>query len=222
MKKVEQDSEKYIFVDLWETVLIEKQNSNNLDINYDRGEIIYKTIEKYNNVEFWKNRIEQEIKEFKEQENKGHSIKPLQRIKRIINEEGISDEEYLRILNEFDQLILNKYMPKVNLYLINKLKNQKNIILISNTGLTTKHCVIQILKEYKIYDMFKDMFFSEDYEYCKPNEKFFKIPIEKYNIELKNILMIGDSIEKDYTPCKKLGIKCIIRDWRKINIKENE
>lgn len=202
---------KYIFLDIWGTLFINNRESN---LNQERAKIIY-NITKYKNIAFWEKEIEDEIKKFKIKESNGISLKPIKRIKHLLEKNNIVINKANLILNEFDNLIINKYKPKLNKRLLDELmKKNDNIILISNTGLTRKKCIIKILNDLKIENIFLDMFFSEDYNYCKPNLLFYLIPIQKYNLNIENIIMYGDSQKMDFEPCQKLGIKCVIKNWR--------
>ena len=198
---------KYVLIDLWGTIFIENNNKIK-QINYDRAKIL----SKYSNnkdIQFWYDKLLDNIKQFKIKEKYGTSIKPIERIESIIN------NSQDKILQEFDNLYYQKYIPNINYKLINEFDSFQKLILISNTGLTTKNCIIKILKKYDIYNKFEKLYFSQDYDVCKPNIEFFKKPINGLNIPQKEIVMIGDSIEMDYIPCKKIGIDCIIKDWSK-------
>ena len=118
-------------------------------------------------------------------------------------------------MEEYDKLIIEKYKPDLNEKLLRLLLDKKiEIILISNTGLTTKRATIEILKRYDTINKFKDMFFSQDYAYCKPNILFYMIPLNLYKINKNEVVMYGDSEVMDLKPCEQLGIKCIIKKWR--------
>ena len=208
----QKDNIKYILLDIWETLLFSNKNEKN--INYDRASIICKATN-YGNVGFWKDKIEDEILEFKKQELKGVSITPEKRIADILTSNNITTKFKKKILYEYDKLIIEKYKPTLNEELLNQLCNKEyEIILISNTGLTTKYAIIEILKRYNIINKFKDMFFSQDYAYCKPNILFYMIPLNLYKINKNEVVMYGDSETMDLKPCNKLGIKCIIKKWR--------
>jgi len=207
----QEDNIKYIFLDVWETLLINNIAKN--DINLERAKIMFRHTN-YLDVNFWKNTIEQEIKKFKLQELRGISITPQQRIENILFQNNIETIKSEQILYEFDKLVIKEYTPMINVKLMKELKEKKcDILLISNTGLTTKHAIIEILSEYNVINKFKDMFFSEDYNVCKPNISFFEIPLNQYKINPNEVIMYGDSKKMDLEPCNKLGIKCIVKNW---------
>ena len=192
----QKDSIKYIFLDVWETLLLSDENEKN--INYDRANIFLITTH-YGNVKFWKNIIENEISKFKEQELKGISITPNERIENILKANNLSAKFAEKILEEYDNLITEKYIPTLNEKLLNKiLQKECEIILISNTGLTTKNAIVKILEKYNVMNKFKDMFFSQDYDYCKPSIYFYMIPLNLYKINVNEVIMYGDSNIMDF------------------------
>lgn len=208
----QKDNIKYVLLDVWGTLLFSNKNEKN--INYDRASIIYKTTN-YGNVKFWKDKIENEILQFKMQELEGISIKPEERVSKMLLSNNINASYTEKILEEYDKLIIEKYKPDLNEKLLRLLLDKKiEIILISNTGLTTKRATIEILKRYDTINKFKDMFFSQDYAYCKPNILFYMIPLNLYKINKNEVVMYGDSEVMDLKPCEQLGIKCIIKKWR--------
>ena len=210
----QKDSIKYIFLDVWETLLLSDDNEKN--INYDRANIFWTTTH-YGNVELWKNIIENEISKFKEQELKGISITPNERIENILKANNLSAKFAEKILEEYDNLITEKYIPTLNEKLLNKISQKKcEIILISNTGLTTKNAIVKILEKYNVINKFKDMFFSQDYGYCKPSIYFYMIPLNLYKINVNEVIMYGDSKIMDLEPFNKLGINCVVKKWREV------
>ncbi len=210
----QKDSIKYIFLDVWETLLLSDENEKN--INYDRANIFLTTTH-YGNVKFWKNIIENEISKFKEQELKGISITPNERIENILKANNLNAKFAEKILEEYDNLITEKYIPTLNEKLLNKiLQKECEIILISNTGLTTKNAIVKILEKYNVMNKFKDMFFSQDYDYCKPSIYFYMIPLNLYKINVNEVIMYGDSNIMDFEPCNKLGINCVVKKWREV------
>ena len=210
----QKDSIRYIFLDIWETLLLSDEKEKN--INCDRANIFW-TITQYGNTEFWQNTIENEISSFKKQELKGISITPKERIEKILKSNNLSIKFAEKILEEYDNLITEKYIPILNEKLLNEiLQKECEIILISNTGLTTKRAIVKILKKYDIINRFKDMFFSQDYAYCKPSIHFYMIPLNLYKININEVIMYGDSKTMDLEPCNKLGINCVIKKWREV------
>jgi HAD superfamily hydrolase (TIGR01549 family) len=65
------------------------------------------------------------------------------------------------------------------------------------------------LKNYDIFQYFKFVISSCDVGYSKPDDRIFKIAMERINGFYKDIWMIGDRIDNDIVPAKKLGLKTI-------------
>ena len=61
------------------------------------------------------------------------------------------------------------------------------------------------LKNYGIYDYFKFIVSSCDVGFEKPDPRIFQIAEQKYDINNRNIWMIGDRIDNDIVPAKALG-----------------
>lgn len=62
------------------------------------------------------------------------------------------------------------------------------------------------LKHLHIYDCFDGILISSDYGVKKPDERFFKLLMQKYNIDSKEALMIGNDLSSDIAGAKNVGI----------------
>ena len=82
--------------------------------------------------------------------------------------------------------------------------------------MTNKNAIVKILEKYNVMNKFKDMFFSQDYDYCKPSIYFYMIPLNLYKINVNEVIMYGDSNIMDFEPCNKLGINCVVKKWREV------
>lgn len=49
-------------------------------------------------------------------------------------------------------------------------------------------------------------------KYVKPDPRAFLVPLKEFNVEPKKVLMVGDEIERDLIPAKKLGMEAILID----------
>jgi len=70
------------------------------------------------------------------------------------------------------------------------------------------------LNKIKLLDLQKYMnkiIITDEYgkEYWKPSIKPFKMILEYFNIDSKESIYIGDNPNKDFIPCKKLGINTV-------------
>lgn len=62
------------------------------------------------------------------------------------------------------------------------------------------------LKYLHIYDCFDGILISSDYGVKKPYERFFKLLLQKYSIDPKEALMIGNDLSSDIAGAKNVGI----------------
>lgn len=62
------------------------------------------------------------------------------------------------------------------------------------------------LKYLQIYDCFDGILISSDYGVKKPDERFFKLLLQKYSIDPKEALMIGNDLSSDIAGAKNVGI----------------
>lgn len=75
------------------------------------------------------------------------------------------------------------------------------------------------LKRTGIYKFFEIITTSSEYDYSKPNPKLYEAIIRRFNIDKKEMIMIGDQVEKDIIPCLSIGIDAI---WLNRKEKENK
>lgn len=87
------------------------------------------------------------------------------------------------------------------------LKNSKlkNIPLIIVTDMVAQ-TQFEKLSKLGIDQFISAVVTSEEAGVEKPNKKIFNIALTKMNLKAKNVIMIGDSYEKDIMGAKKLGI----------------
>lgn len=70
----------------------------------------------------------------------------------------------------------------------------------------------QILKALEIYDLLDSRFISQEIGLEKPDIEFFKLPLNKHNIEAIDTFFIGDSYFLDFLPSQSLGVFPILLD----------
>ncbi len=124
--------------------------------------------------------------------------------KKILNSLGISPDEHL--LGE----IFNKcsYLPWVRYEdtdIIKEISQKKIIVSNFHDGLNN---IIKDLFQCE----FEGIYDSSTLKTKKPEEKFYTTIIKKINSNPKEILYIGDSIELDMEPAKKLGVDAWLID----------
>lgn len=62
------------------------------------------------------------------------------------------------------------------------------------------------LRYLQIDDCFDGILISSDYGVKKPDERFFRILLEKYRIEPENALMIGNDLDSDIAGARRMGM----------------
>lgn len=202
MKDLEINNYKVIMLDLWGTLIFD----NFININTKRAEILKKHFGK--DIDFWLSKINGNIKEYKQYEIQGISKNESQRFKEILQGFKYDNNKLKSLIEEMDNLYLsNLNKIEINHKLDAIFESNKEIILISNSGLLSVNGTVKLLKGLQLYNKFKKIYLSSDYAFCKPNELFYKLPILEFNLYPADILMIGDSFEKDILPCKKLNIE---------------
>ena len=75
------------------------------------------------------------------------------------------------------------------------------------------------IRNSKISKFISDIIVSEEVSSCKPNPKIFRVLLDKINMKSSEVIMIGDSLEKDIQGAKNADIKAI---WYNPNNKINK
>ncbi len=81
--------------------------------------------------------------------------------------------------------------------------NGSRVFLLSNAQ---RIFTVYELKYLLIYDCFDGILICSDYGVKKPDERFFKLLLQKYSINPKEALMIGNDLSSDIAGAKKVGI----------------
>ena len=112
-----------------------------------------------------------------------------------------------QILMAWNALILD--LPKKRISLIQKLKKDFSIYLLSNTNsIHIKKIIKKIgIKDYNsFYNLFNKVYYSHEIGQRKPNPKAFNIIINENKLDVNRVLFIDDSIQH-IKSARKLGIK---------------
>lgn len=79
----------------------------------------------------------------------------------------------------------------------------KKAYLLSNAQeMFTKHEMIAL----GIFDKFDGIVFSSDEGLCKPEERFFRVIIDRYNLDVKKSIMIGNDASTDIRGANSVGL----------------
>jgi putative hydrolase of the HAD superfamily len=82
--------------------------------------------------------------------------------------------------------------------------------IVSNT-FVNRHSLEKHLEQVGILDFFAVRLYSYEFDFRKPNPQMFKAAAEKIGEATQNILFIGDRIDKDIKPAKKLGMQAVLK-----------
>lgn len=104
--------------------------------------------------------------------------------------------------------ILAKPYPETEQALA-ELKERYRLILMSNTDCFS---VNSVLEKYNLSTFFEEKFFSYQLNLIKTDKLFLKQVLTKSNLMPSEVLVVGDSIQSDIIPAKRLGIKAILMD----------
>ncbi len=100
------------------------------------------------------------------------------------------------------------------------LKNQGyELGLISNGDFSQQ---VQKMQKVGIYEMFKFVNTSSQFEYSKPNPKVFETVFNMHGINFDEVVYVGDSYKKDILPCRELGVKGILIDRKNVEYNDEE
>lgn len=134
------------------------------------------------------------------------------------HDKSIQIKELFRLLNIKDTILLKEL---INLYYQTFLENvtlfndwldffalckEKNVILVILTNNTFLN-QLDIYNKLELYKYFDNIFTSYEIGYEKPNIKCYEYINNKYQFNKNEILMIGDSIDKDCKGAINFGIK---------------
>ena len=112
-----------------------------------------------------------------------------------------------QILSAWNALILD--LPQKRISLINKLKSNFSIYLLSNTNAIHINEIIKkigVKKYNSFYNLFNKVYYSHEIGLRKPNPEAFNIILNENDLNVNEVLFIDDSIQHIKT-AKKLGIK---------------
>lgn len=101
----------------------------------------------------------------------------------------------------FEKVINSEYIPGILDYLKTNYTRQQFFLV---TG-TPEDEIIKITKKLKIYNYFRKII-----GYPKKKQDAFEYIIKKYNLDLGNVIVIGDSYS-EYNAAKNLGLKFILK-----------
>ncbi|NIN00540.1 MAG: HAD-IA family hydrolase [candidate division Zixibacteria bacterium] len=70
--------------------------------------------------------------------------------------------------------------------------------------------LLDFLEEQAILDCFTHRLTQDDFETTKPDLRFYERIVERYGVNPRQCIMVGDRIDKDVIPAKLIGMKTIL------------
>lgn len=92
---------------------------------------------------------------------------------------------------------------------LEKLKKRYKLVLLSNTAYEEGNMALEKFNLRKYFDV---IIISCEIGLAKPNPEFFKLVLNRFNVEPFEVCIIGDDYELDIIPSKKIGFKTILLD----------
>jgi putative hydrolase of the HAD superfamily len=105
-----------------------------------------------------------------------------------------------------------KTMPHA-LDILKQLRSKFKLAVICNATTATLERVREILKDVGILDFFDAVVVSTDVGCSKPDERIFRIALEKLGVEPNEAIMVGNRISTDILGGNKTGMKTVLLKW---------
>jgi len=121
-------------------------------------------------------------------------------------EHGIDRYEYFNFVWDIDPAPLMEEQADINV-ILKSLSKKYNLALVSDAP---KVWVERVMKQLEIENIFQKNFFTGESDIRKDHNNRFQFIAEKYGIECKNCISVGDQECTDIAPAKKLGMTTIL------------
>jgi len=121
---------------------------------------------------------------------------------------GFSREEFFDIINDVDQS--KAVFPNENLLsTLRKLKDKFILVAYSNTP---EIATLKTLNQLRIRDSFTKVFCADHFDESKPSKRNLLKILKEVKLKKEEVIILGNSLEKDILPARQLGIKAILFD----------
>ena len=211
---------KTLSFDLWLTLIYESDLSAHSDKRRNlRSEKIRKKLSNYN-IDLATDKITSAFNYVSQTINSGHEkgldkkfnewvLQGLNIL--LIDRDKITTKLVEEIAEVIDEAFLEHPPKLLNgvLEMLTLLRKKYNIILISNTGLTSPQAYIKWFKKIELFNKFDKFFFSNDLALAKPSEKIFSLAFRSINSLPDEVLHIGDNPNTDVCGAKNVGAQTV-------------
>ncbi len=92
---------------------------------------------------------------------------------------------------------------------LEELRSKYNLVLLSNTSWEEGN---KALDDFNLRQYFYDILLSPEFGIAKPNLEFFQKVLDNTNVSPSEVCLVGDDIELDIIPARRIGFKTILLD----------
>jgi putative hydrolase of the HAD superfamily len=133
-------------------------------------------------------------------------------------DQSFHEIDMVALYNDMEQLVF-KYLPLIYCdntakVLTNLKRADYTLSLLSNTAFIKGKTLREVLKRLEIHDLFDFQLYSDEVGMSKPNQQLFQLMIKTVhasrNVELKEIIHIGDNIKADIEGGSIAGISTLL------------
>lgn len=128
------------------------------------------------------------------------------------------DKQEVAIINNFLAPDQYELYPETNEALMALKKAGVKLVLVTNSPPTSKFA----FEKLGLSQFFCKTVFSCDIGLMKPDKRIFQYAIESFDAEPKEILMVGDSLEKDVNGAITAGLNAILLDRKGLSMYKNK
>ncbi len=100
---------------------------------------------------------------------------------------------------------LMKYAEEV----LKSVHRRHRIGLISNSGVTPGRILRRVLRDHRVLQYFSCTVFSDEVGYHKPHPAIFRRAVEELQVEVSEVMHVGDLVEVDVAGAKAIGMKAV-------------
>ncbi|HLD72790.1 MAG TPA: HAD family hydrolase [Candidatus Nanoarchaeia archaeon] len=93
--------------------------------------------------------------------------------------------------------------------ILGQLKEKYKLILISNTDCFS---INKVLDKFELKSYFDRIFLSYELGVIKTDKNFLKHVLSEMNLDVNDCILVGDSIQSDIIPAKRLGMNAVLID----------
>ncbi len=146
---------------------------------------------------------------FEDWRNKHRTPTAIERIRYMAREIGIKidDDCVKKTAAYFGKLIYivpPQKIPSIKT-IVSLLAADYPLAIISDTGYISGQYIRAFLKNENILSYFQSLFFSDEYDHCKPHTSVFQMTCQNLNVDCTKLVHIGDLEQTDVRGIKDIG-----------------